>query len=165
MALLGMGIAMFYLILIATIILLALGATATYYTLKLKNVRKEQALQIQQNRAAWQKHREELAADLRFIANAMLQGQCEITEGCLRIKVLMDRLDDELQHKPEFKTIQSHFADTIGMPTHEAYTALSKQEQFKLDRQRYALEEQNKEQVLLEVKTLSQFKFDILQPN
>lgn len=154
-----------YLVIIAIAILIALGATAAYYVLKLRKVKQQQAEQIQRNKAAWQKHRDELAADLRFIANSMLQGQCEITEGCLRIKVLMDRLDDELQHKPEFKTIQTHFAQTISMPTHEAYKALSRQEQFKQDKQRFALEEANREQVLIEVKTLSEYKFDILQPN
>lgn len=156
---------MLYLTIIAIVILLVLSAIAAYYLIKLRKVKQEQADQIQRNKIAWQKHRDELAADLRFIANAMLQGQCEITEGCLRIKVLMDRLDDELQHKPEFKTIQAHFAQTITMPTHEAYKALGKKEQFKIDRQRFALEEENKEQVLIEVKTLSTYKFDILQPN
>lgn len=156
---------MLYLTIVAIVILVVLSAIAAYYLIKLRKVKQEQSDQIQRNKIAWQKHRDELAADLRFIANAMLQGQCEITEGCLRIKVLMDRLDDELQHKPEFKTIQAHFAQTITMPTHEAYKALGKKEQFKLDRQRFALEEENKEQVLVEVKTLSTYKFDILQPN
>lgn len=156
---------MVYLITAAIVIVVALSAVAAYYLIQLKRVKKAQAKQIQINKEAWQKHRDELAGDLRFIANAMLQGQCEITEGCLRLKVLMDRLDDELQHKPEFKTIQAHFAQTINMPTHEAYKALSKQEQFKLDKTRYNLEAQNKEQILIEVKTLAEYKFDILQPN
>ncbi|NVK36385.1 MAG: DUF2489 domain-containing protein [Gammaproteobacteria bacterium] len=156
---------MAYLIAAAAVIILGLSAIAAYYIIKLNQVKKAQAEQIKKNKAAWQKHRDELASDLRFIANAMLQGQCEITEGCLRIKVLMDRLDDELQHKPEFKTIQSHFAQTIQMPTHEAYKALSKQEQFKLDKTRYGLEAKNKDQILIEVQTLAEYKFDILQPN
>lgn len=156
---------MLYLIVLGALILIGLAATAIYYVLKLRRVQKEQAAQIKKNKEAWQKHRDELASDLRFIANAMIQGQCEITEGCLRLKVLMDRLDDELQHKPEFKTIQRHFSQTISMPTHEAYKALSKQAQFKLDKQRYTLEAQNKEQVLAEVEVLATYKFDILQPN
>jgi hypothetical protein len=156
---------MLYLIIAGVIIVTALSATAAYYLIKLRNVKSQQAQQIQHNKDVWQKHRNELAGDLRFIANSMLQGQCEITEGCLRIKVLMDRLDDELQHKPEFKTIQAHFAQTITMHTHEAYKALSKKEQFKQDKQRFALEQKHKEQVLIEVKTLSEYKFDILQPN
>jgi len=156
---------MLYLVIIGGLILLGLSATAAYYVLKLRKVQKQQEEQIQKNKEAWQKHRDELAADLRFIANSMLQGQCEITEGCLRLGVLMDRLDDELQHKPEFKTIREHFAKTIHMPTHQAYKDLSKQEQFKLDKERFNLEEKNKEQILLEVQTLSEYQFDILNPN
>ncbi|MFT5592892.1 MAG: hypothetical protein ACI8SR_001258 [Oceanicoccus sp.] len=156
---------MLYLAIAAIIILLILSAIAGYYLFKLRKAKQLQAKKIQQNQDAWQKHRNELASDLRFIANSMLQGQCEITEGCLRIVVLMDRLDDTLQHKPEFKTIQSHFAQTINMPTHEAYKALPKQEQFKQDKLRFNLEEQHKKHVLLEAKTLSEYKFDILLPN
>lgn len=156
---------MLYLVITAIIILLILSAVAGYYLLKLRKAKQLQAQQMQQNQDAWQKHRNELASDLHFIANSMLQGQCEITEGCLRIVVLMDRLDDELQHKPEFKTIQAHFAQTINMPTHAAYKALSKKEQFKQDKLRFSLEEQHKEQVLLEVKTLSEYKFDTPLPN
>jgi hypothetical protein len=156
---------MLYLVIIAIAILLALSAIAAYYLIKLRKTEQQQAQQIQQNQAVWQKHQDELAADLRFIANSMLQGQCEITEGCMRIKVLMDRLDEGLQHKPEFKTIQKHFAQTITMPTHDAYKALSKQEQFKLDKQRFSLEDENKEQVLVEVKTLSLYQFDTVPPN
>lgn len=154
-----------YLIIIAVLILIALSATAAYYLLKLRKVKQQQNKQIQENQAAWQAHQDELASDLRFIANAMLQGQCEITEGCMRIKVLMDRLDDQLQYQDEFKTIQKHFAQTAHMPTHKAYQALSKQEQFKLDKQRFTLEEANKAQVLVEVKTLSEYKFRHVSPN
>lgn len=160
-----MGLNMLYLIILAVCILLVLAAIAGYYVLKLRKVQAQQAEQIKKNKEAWQNYRNELANDLRFIANAMLQGQCEITEGCLRLIVLMDRLDEDLQHKPEFKTIRAHFAKTASMPTHEAYKALGKQEQFKLDKERYTLEAQHKDQVLIEVKILSEYNFDILTPN
>ncbi|GAA6133223.1 hypothetical protein NBRC116188_00120 [Oceaniserpentilla sp. 4NH20-0058] len=156
---------MLYLIIIGILILLGLAATAAYYVIKLRKVQAQQAQQIENNRQAWQKHRDELVSDLRFIANAMVQKQCEITEGCMRLAVLMDRLDDELQHKHQFSTIRAHFSQTAHMPTHEAYKALTRKEKFKLDNQRYALEEQNREQVLNEAKVLLEYRFDILTPN
>lgn len=156
---------MLYLIIFGALILLGLGATAAYYVIKLRKVQTQQTQQIQKNREAWQKHRDELASDLKFIANAMVQGQCEITEGCMRLAVLMDRLDDELQHNHQFTTIRAHFSQTAHMPTHEAYKALTRKEKFKLDNQRYALEEQNREQVLNEAKALLAYRFEILTPN
>jgi len=156
---------MLYLIILAVAIVVVLSAVAIYYVVKLKRVQKQQAEQIKKNKEAWQAHRNELANDLKFIAQSMLQGQCEITEGCLRIVVLMDRLDEDLQHKPEFKTIREHFSLTVSMPTHQAYKDLSKQEQFKLDKQRYNLEAKNKEQVLEEAKILASYNFEILTPN
>jgi len=156
---------MLYLIILAVLIILALAGTAIYYVTKLKRVQKQQEEQVKKNKAAWEAHRNELASDIKFIAHSMIQEQCEITEGCMRIAVLMDRLDDELQHKPEFKTIREHFSLTISMPTHQAYKDLSRKEQFKLDKQRYALEEKNKDQVLEEAKTLLHYNFEILNPN
>lgn len=156
---------MLYLLILGALILIGLSATAIYYVIKLRNVKKQQEEQVQKNKAAWESYRSELIQDLRFIASSMLQDQCEITEGCLRLVVLMDRLDEQLQHKPEFKAIQSHFNHTKSMPTHKAYKALSKQEQFKLDKQRYSLEEENKKRVLLEVQTLYRYDFDAIKPN
>ncbi|WP_396586177.1 DUF2489 domain-containing protein [Bermanella sp. R86510] len=144
-------------------IITVLIAIAAYYLIKLSKARKEQAQAIAKNKAAWQAHRDDVAADIRFIASSMVQGQCEITEGCLRLGVLMDRLDESLQHKPEFATIRMHFAKTIHMPTHDAYKALTPKQQFKLDQERFTLEEENKEQVLKEAKVLAEHKFEILQ--
>ncbi len=148
------------LILIAAAIIISLSTVAGYYLLKLKKVKQQQNQQAQENQQAWIDKQEELASDIRFIANSMLQKQCEITEGCLRLKVLMDRLDENLQHQAEFKTIQLHYQQTSNMPHHHAYKALTKKQQFKQDQLRFQLEEQHRSQVLIEAKLLSGFQFN-----
>ena len=89
----------------------------------------------------------------------MIQGQCEITEGCLRLKVLMDRLDETLQEQEHFKAIIAHFQATSSMPTHKAYASLTRKEQFALDNKRYLLEHKSKEAILQEAKTLLKYDF------
>jgi len=147
------------LISVAVAIILGLSAVAGYYLLKLRNVKQQQNAQILLNRQAWLDSQEELAGDIRFIAKAMVQQQCEITEGCLRLKVLMDRLDETLQHNTAYQTIQLHYQKTAYMPHHQAYKALNKKQQFKLDQDRFALEEQHRQQILLEAEQLSDYQF------
>ncbi len=147
------------LIYIAVIVILALSIIAAYYLFKLKNVNRLQKLQIEKNQHAWQEYQDELITDLQFIARAMVQAQCDITEGCLRLKVLMDRLDETLQDNKEFQHIQQHYQQTRRMPTHKAYKALNKKQQFKLDQERLKLETLNSEAVLIEVKNLMTFQF------
>jgi len=139
-----------YLLPIGVAIILILSAVAAYYLVQLKNLKQKQALQQAENEASWRKHQQELCNDLKFIAKAMLQGQCEITEGCLRITYLMSRLDESLLSDPSYSTVVKHAGLTAHMPTHQAYKDLTRKEQFKLDQERFKLEETNKKAVLKE---------------
>jgi len=147
---------------IAFVIIAALSGVAMYYVWQVKKQNDGLKQQQAEQKKAWREKKETLAKDIKFIAQAMVQEQCEITEGCLRIKVLMDHLDTDLQHKPEFKTIQHMFSLTSGMPTHQAYKDLSAKDRFKLDKQRYQYEDQFKDDVLAEAKQLMKYQFDIL---
>lgn len=150
------------LVIAALLIILVLSGVAAYYLLKLKQKNIEAAKQAEAAKKAWREKKEELAKDIRFIAHSLVQGQCEITEGCLRIKVLMDHLDIDLQHKTEFQAIQTVYSLTSQMPTHQAYKDLKRKEQFKLDNERYKIEDEHREDVLAEAKTIMGYRFDIL---
>ena len=156
---------MTYFIIAAAIVLLILSSIAGFYLWKVRQLKKNQADQIKRNQEAWKAHQEELAKDVRFIANSMVQGQCEITEGCMRIQYLLDKLDEELKNKPEFQAIHIHYRQTAHMPIRDAYKALSRKEQFKLDQQRFSLEEENRERVIAEATTLLTYRFERLNPN
>lgn len=151
------------LITLAVAILIVLSAIAAYYLIKLKQAKMKQELAMESGRLAWLKKQQELAQDIRFIANAMIQGQCEITEGCLRLIPLMNRFHEELPFKQDFQTMLQHQQACKDMPTHDAYKQLSRKEQFKLDNQRYQLEEDNKVAILSEAKSLLKFHFEIEQ--
>lgn len=152
----------FTLLAVALIIIAALSGIAAYYIWQVKKQNTRLKAEQEEQKKAWRQKKEELAKDIRFIAHSMVQEQCEITEGCMRIKVLMDHLDGDLQSKPEFQTIQRVFSLTSDMPTHQAYKDLSRKEQFKLDNKRYKIEDDNRELVMAEAKTLVSYKFDIL---
>lgn len=147
-------------LLAGAVIIVILSLTAAYYLFKLHKAQKVQAQAIIDGQQAWLAKQQEIAQDIRFIANAMLQEQCEITEGCLRIIPLMNRFHQELPFKADFSQLLQHQQACSEMPINEAYKALSRKEQFKLDKKRYELEAKNKDSILKEAKLLLNFRFD-----
>lgn len=101
----------------------------------------------------------ELVSDIRFIANSVLQQQCEITEAVLRLHYLISVLDPQVWQTDELVTLRKHHEATREMPILDAYKALSKKEQFRLDNQRYSLEDEHKPAVERELRWLAAYHF------
>lgn len=76
------------------------------------------------------------------IGLAMQQGQCELSEGCIRVVVLMDNLPDASQNQfsQRFPNIHALYEKVKRFPTHEARKKLSKKEIFEQDKQRFQYE-------------------------
>jgi hypothetical protein len=106
------------------------------------------------------KKREKLSQDIRFIAQAMLSNQCEMTEGCMRLKVLLDLIDQRYTHHPKLQQLQAFYNLVSHFPTHQAYKALTKAERLRFDAERFALEAQHKESVFHDIESLNSFTLD-----
>lgn len=76
------------------------------------------------------------------IAKAMQQEQCPLSEGCIRISVLLDNLPEasSAQFESRFPAILEMYEKIKHMPTHDARKQFPKQEIRKLDKEREALE-------------------------
>lgn len=151
------------LITVGLIIIAALGAYAFHLTRKVKRAQ-QQAQQKQQQEAAsaaynLRQKQLELVTDIRFIARSVLAQQCEITEGVLRIHYLMSGLDPDAWQLPELETLRKHYQATHTMPILKDYKALAKKEQFKLDKQRWALENEHKDAIEKELNWLVTYEF------
>lgn len=83
-----------------------------------------------------------LYESIATIALAMQQGQCMLSEGCIRIVVLLDNLPDAKQQEfgKRFPNIHDMFEKIKHMPTHEARKQFPKKEIVKMDREREKLE-------------------------
>lgn len=140
---------MHILIVLAALIVLGLAGYAAYLATQLKQAK--QLLEQRQQQAAANAEQkllafqQELIKDIHFIARAVLSEQCEITEGVLRLHYLINALDRPTWEHSALTTLRMHYQATRDMPILEAYQALSKQEQFALDNQRYRLEAEHKE--------------------
>jgi len=88
------------------------------------------------------KRLEYLHESIATIALAMQQGQCELSEGCIRIAVLLENMPNAEKHgfAQRFPAIHSMFDKIKHMPTHDARKKYPKQEIRKMDREREQLE-------------------------
>ena len=120
-------------IIIAALIIAGLAFYLGRLLMQIKQV--EQAQQQQIN-----KRNQKLSDDIYTIAWAMQQGQCEPSEGCLRIWVLLDHI--ELNPKPDhqqlYPGIFALYDKIKDLPTHSARKALPKKTLRQMDAQRFA---------------------------
>lgn len=143
------------------IALLAGYAWQLVQKVKKNELEAEQQQQQEAEKAAYnlRKKQQELVNDIRFVARSVVEQQCEITEGVLRIHYLISGLDPDVWQMNELQNVRAHYDATKAMPILEAYKKLSRKQQFKLDSQRWSLEEKNKLTIEQELKWLVAYSF------
>lgn len=112
---------------IAALILLGMAAYAVYLLLAVK--KQNQAIKAAQQQAR-QARVARLTESIEIIAKAMQSGDCNLSEGVLRLKMLLDPLGNSLKNYPAMFALYETVQD---MPTHEARRELKKNERMKLD--------------------------------
>lgn len=122
---------------VGVLLIAALAGYALYLWRRVWRNEKQQA-------ASQARQHAELAADLRILANCLLDGQVPLIEGAIRIKVLLDNYDTDLGQDPRGKVFQELFEATAAVPTHAAWKALDKAERRRHEAAFSALELQHK---------------------
>ncbi|GEM_PF-310322 len=144
---------------IALLIITVLGVYALYL---LRQVRAQEERQQQEEAEAelqLRRHQQELVKDIRFIARSVLQQQCDISEGVLRLEYLLRGLDPDVWERHELGALREHHEEIRNMPILEAYRALTPKQQFEFDKQRFRLEEANKSAIERELQWLIEYRF------
>ena len=146
-----------YAIIGAVIIIAALAFyAATLLTqLKQQSVKIEQVKQEQKKALA--KHDTKILSSVVIIARAMKEEQCDISEGCWRLSVLLDslKLSDSLSN--EFPAIFELYQAIKHMPIHEERKNLAKQARMKLDFERIKAEANLAEKIKADIELLHQY--------
>ena len=145
-------------IIFALVIILILASYAGYLLLKLKRQRADARQAEAAKQAAAEAKRDEILGDIRYIAQAMLDDRCEVSEGVVRIARLFDRLSLTERVSPDYPTPFNHFELIKDHPIMEARKALPKQQRMKLDLQRMKSEAEHEEAILAEAKQLAIFR-------
>ncbi len=103
--------------------------------------------------------RQSTIASIQVLARTMLAGQVELSEGCIRIKVLLDAIAPELHEDHRFAVFNQLYSEIEHMPTHEARKSVDKRFLFKLDKQRWELENKHKVEILAASKKILEHPF------
>lgn len=84
---------------------------------------------------------------LNVIARAVLDDQCPIMEGCIRMAVLMDNLSLDCDTKNRFSPIFTLYNATRHIPTHSNWKALERKQQQSFKQEMFALEKEHRDTV------------------
>ena len=115
--------------------------------------------QEEAQQAKVEQQRQMTIESIQVLARTMLAGQVELSEGCIRIKVLLDAVAPELHQDQSFAIFNKLYTDIEHMPTHEARKAVDKRFLFKLDKQRWQLENNYKVEILAASKKILEHTF------
>ncbi len=123
-------------------------ALSGYIFVTLRKMRAMQAAIAQreaEQEAELQAHRAHLRESLEVIARTMLEDQVELSEACIRLKVLIDNYDPDLHQQRGFAVFNELHARLAHMPTHQARKEADPKWIRKLDKERYRLEREYRE--------------------
>ena len=128
----------------AVCIVAGMIGSAVYFLLALQKQKK--ALQLaRQNRI------NRIKESLEIIAKAMLNGDCNLSEGVLRLKMLLEPVGMALKNYPAMWQL---YEMVEGMPTHNARKELKKNERMRLDLRRESAEAELESKIKLELHRL-----------
>ncbi|ABR73759.1 hypothetical protein CBG46_03435 [Actinobacillus succinogenes] len=130
---------------IGVAVMLAMAAYSVYL---LAQLHKQQRLyqQARQARVA------RLKESIRIIARAMQSGECNHSEGVIRLKMLLDPLGQKTL--TEYAAMWRLYETVRDMPTHDERRALKKNERMRLDLEREAKEIELEAAIKAEAKLL-----------
>lgn len=133
-----------FLFVLAALIILSMAGYAARLWLKIYR----QNRQIKQAQAV---RFERIFESVEIIAKAMLSEQCDLSEGVLRLKPLLDVLGKPLNR---FAAMWALFETVQDMPILEARKQLKRNERMKFDLEREAKEVELAEQIKTELAVL-----------
>ncbi|MBS99977.1 MAG: hypothetical protein CMI01_15050 [Oceanospirillaceae bacterium] len=109
-------------------------------------------------------HRDYLADSVRIIANAVLHDEkMTITEGCIRLKVLIENLAPHLLQHETFAVIGRVFDATKHIPFLDQWKALSRVEQARYELEMARVEAEHAEDVERAMQALKSYPLEQMQ--
>ncbi len=97
------------------------------------------------------------------ITRAMLDKQCELTEGCIRLKQLLDYVGSDLLELDQYQVISLMYRETEHMPIKEQWTQLDKSAKAKFSKHRLSLEATHEKAIHAALLALKQHEFSAYQ--
>ncbi len=126
-------------------IIISLSAIAGYYVWALYQQSKRQQRQMAELREAGEAQRKRVNNSIQILAQAILSEQVTLTEGAIRIKVLLDSLSVDDVTRESYRAFYLLAQATDHIPILEEWKSLSTKKKLELNQQREKLEKDHRE--------------------
>ncbi|MEO0443294.1 MAG: DUF2489 domain-containing protein [Pseudomonadota bacterium] len=130
------------------IIVIALAAIAWNLQTKVRAMEEKKRRGLQALETQKQEHQQYLNNSIQVLAQGLIDEQLSMTEGAIRISVLMGNLDITDEDKQEFNAFFQLADATAHIPILDAWNRLPKKEKLQFDKERDATEYKFKDFVL-----------------
>lgn len=140
-----------FLIVLAALILISMAGYAIHLIMKVnRQKRREQAL-IEKAKQSQKERYLRILESIDIISRAMISEQCDLSEGVLRLKPLLDVLGKKLSY---YNAMWSLYEVVENMPILEERKNLKRNERMKLDLEREVKEAELEAEIKIECEQL-----------
>lgn len=133
---------------LAIFVIVVLSCVAGYYLFKVRSLRATKRNRLEQMKYERTQQKIRLNKSIQIIAQCMLDDQLSLTEGSIRISVLLEGLNIDESVRDSFVAFFHLAAATNHIPILEQWKLLSNKEQRLYNREREKLEKDHREFVL-----------------
>lgn len=131
------------------------------YLLRQNKQRKQEHSDVSEAYAASAlKQRTYLIDSIRIISRGILEDQCPLAEGCIRIKVLLDNLSPQLHQQDTLAVIELVYGKTEHIPMLDEWKKLSSEDKRKYQQELESVERQHAEAIRAAAKLLRDYPFE-----
>ncbi|MBX2808752.1 MAG: DUF2489 domain-containing protein [Cellvibrionaceae bacterium] len=139
---------MFVLLCFALVVVIVLAVVAAHLLWKVRQMERRQSAQAQERRVQAASHRQYINNSIQILALGIIDDQLSLTEGAMRISVLLGNLELDEAVKEEFSAFFQLADATAHIPILDAWKKLSARERFAYDKQRKRAEEKHSDFVV-----------------
>ena len=108
---------------------------------RLQDEQQQRQAKVEQDRIQY------IYESINVISRAVLDDQCPVIEGCIRMAVLMDNLSLDCDTKHRFSPLFTIYNATRHIPTHSNWKSLERRQQQSFKQEMFALEREHGEVV------------------
>jgi hypothetical protein len=135
-------------IVFGVVIVLLLAGTAIFYLRKVNKMQVIKEQQIKELDSLKSDHNNYLNTSVQVLAQGLVDDQLSLTEGAIRISVLLDNLKINEAARNDYSAIFQLAEATSHIPILDAWNRLSKKEKKEFEKIRSGLEDQYKDFVV-----------------
>ncbi|WP_461481683.1 DUF2489 domain-containing protein [Porticoccus sp.] len=137
------------LILVGLLVIAGLGGYAAYLQLQLRRQKAERQAQAEQLAADLEARRAHYRNSIRVLATAIEAEQVTLTEGAIRISMLVSQLNLEEEELTDYQVFFQLTEATSHIPILEEWKKLSTRDKLRYDSEREEIEEKFREFVVV----------------